>query len=101
MPVQHTSFGPYVTGRDPDGKHWGGFLFGVDVSRPSGAEVVASRETARHLDAVLVEDAHAEHGMPRVIALLEEIRDRLTGVRPTIHVPTAAECERFGGKGVR
>lgn len=100
MPVQHTSFGPYVTGRDPDGKHWGGFLFGVDVSRPSGAERGA-RETARHLDAVLVDEIRDEHGMPRVIALLEEIRDRLVGVRPTIHVPTAAECERFGGKGVR
>ncbi len=50
---------------------------------------------------MLVDEIRDEHGMPRVIALLEEIRDRLVGVRPTIHVPTAAECERFGGKGVR
>ena len=100
MPIQHTPFGPFVTSRDPDGKQWGGFLFGVDVSRPSGAERGA-HETARHFDSAVLADAHAEHGMPRVIALLEEIRDRITGVRPTIHVPTAAECEQFGGKGVR
>ena len=98
MPVQHTSVGPYITGRDADGKHWGGSLFGVDVSRPGGA---GARETARQIDDRLIADLRDEQGMPRVIALLEEIRDRLAGVRPTIHVPTAAECERFGGKGVR
>ena len=59
------------------------------------------KNIAQQIDERLVAEIQDDNGMPRVIALLEEIRDRLAGVRPTIHVPTADECLRFGGKEVR
>lgn len=51
---------------------------------------------ARSIDAQLLGEIQDANGMPRVISLLEEIRDRLAGVRPAIHMPTADECQRFG-----
>lgn len=85
-------FQGYVSRADGNYGVWGFDSVGPDRG---------ARETARQIDDRLIAQLRDEQGMPRVISLLEEIRDRLAGVRPTIHVPTADECRLFGGKGVR
>lgn len=73
-------------------------VWGMNYSKPRDR---LAGSFCDQIDRKLLADAGIQEGMPRVISLLEEIRDRLAGVRPTIHVPTADECRRFGGKGVR
>lgn len=85
MPVT----GPTQVFDKRDGSYW--WLHGATLG---------AKRTAQQVDERILGEIQDANGMPRVISLLEEIRDRLAGVRPVIHMPTADECERFG-KGVR
>lgn len=90
MPVQRTHCADGFVERDGD--RMSSWIWGSGTTKP--------KTTAQQVDERLLAEIQAANGMPRVISLLEEIRDRLAGARPVIHMPTADECQRFG-MGVR